>query len=318
MSGSSNVKLLADDGKRLDGREYDELREIKITPGVLKRVDGSAYIEWGKNKILAAVYGPRECIPRHDSDPYRAVVRCRYLMAPFSSLEEHGRSGPNRRSMEISDVIKETFENVIIVENYPRTAIDIFIEVLEGNGSTRCVGLTAASVALVAAGIPAKDLPVAISVGKINGKIAVDMAKEEDNFGEADMAVAVRPGNKEILLLQMDGKLTRDELEQSFDLIYKAVDEVRVLQVEALKSMYEKQAAEVEAEGNGNDEQGSSSTAESLAAATMMGEKLSDMDPEATEVEGEPGPKDLSHMSADDSEIIRDLPKGEDDLPDLG
>jgi len=318
MSGSSNVKLLADDGKRLDGREYDELREIKITPGVLKRVDGSAYIEWGKNKILAAVYGPRECIPRHDSDPYRAVVRCRYLMAPFSSLEEHGRSGPNRRSMEISDVIKETFENVIIVENYPRTAIDIFIEVLEGNGSTRCVGLTAASVALVAAGIPAKDLPVAISVGKINGKIAVDMAKEEDNFGEADMAVAVRPGNKEILLLQMDGKLTRDELEQSFDLVYKAVDEVRALQVEALKSMYEKQAVESEAEDNGNGGQGSSSTTESLAAATMLGEKLSDIDSETTELEGGSGPKDLSHVSADDSEIIQDLPKEEEDLPDLG
>lgn len=317
MSGSSNVKLLADDGKRLDGREYDELREIKITPGVLNRVDGSAYIEWGKNKILAAVYGPRECIPRHDSDPYKAVVRCRYLMAPFSSLEEHGRSGPNRRSMEISDVIKETFENVIITENYPRTAIDIFIEVLEGNGSTRCVGLTAASVALVAAGVPAKDLPVAISVGKINGKIAVDMAKEEDNFGEADMAVAVRPGNREILLLQMDGKLTRDELEQSFDLIYKAADEVHIMQVEALKSMYEKQVIESEAEDNENGGQGSSSTAESLAAATLVSEKLS-ADSGATEIGGESGPKDLSNLSADDSEIIQDIPKEEDDLADLG
>ena len=46
-------KLIVD-GKRLDGREPDELRPLKIEAGVLKRADGSAYVEMGKNKVLAA------------------------------------------------------------------------------------------------------------------------------------------------------------------------------------------------------------------------------------------------------------------------
>jgi len=47
-------------GKRIDGRAIDELRNIKIEVGVFKRADGSSYIEWGGNKIYCAVYGPRE------------------------------------------------------------------------------------------------------------------------------------------------------------------------------------------------------------------------------------------------------------------
>ena len=52
----ANKPQLIVNGKRLDGRNFDELREIKITASVLDNADGSAYIEWGNNKILAAVY----------------------------------------------------------------------------------------------------------------------------------------------------------------------------------------------------------------------------------------------------------------------
>jgi exosome complex component RRP41 len=102
MGGNSaNKPVLFADGKRIDGRGEGDLRPIKIVSRVLNDAEGSAYIEWGKNKILAGVYGPRECIPRHDQSLYRAVVRCRYNMAPFCSLEEHGRAGPARRSQEL-------------------------------------------------------------------------------------------------------------------------------------------------------------------------------------------------------------------------
>ena len=52
--------LIDENGKRIDGRGADELRTVKITVGAVKNADGSAFIEFGKNKILAAVYGPRE------------------------------------------------------------------------------------------------------------------------------------------------------------------------------------------------------------------------------------------------------------------
>ncbi|MHC1579679.1 MAG: exosome complex exonuclease Rrp41, partial [Candidatus Alkanophagales archaeon] len=77
---SSEVRLIREDGRRLDGRLPDELRPIKIEVGVLKRADGSCYFELGKNKVIAAVYGPRELHPRHAQDARRAVVRFRYNM----------------------------------------------------------------------------------------------------------------------------------------------------------------------------------------------------------------------------------------------
>lgn len=239
MGATKDKPVLLTGGKRIDGRGAGDIRPIKIESRVLNDADGSAYIEWGKNKILAGVYGPRECIPRHDQSLYRAVVRCRYNMAPFSGMEEHGRSGPNRRSKELSKVIREAFENVIISENFPKTQIDIFVEVLQSDGGTRCAALTAAAVALADAGIPMKDMPCAVAVCKIDGKMAVDPGKEEDNFGESDMPIAFSPRTGEILLYQMDGLLTRDELAEAFSLAKAAAGKIRQIQVEAIKKVYE-------------------------------------------------------------------------------
>ena len=240
MGGQTSEKIqLLSNGKRVDGRSLTDLRHIKIVARVLNDAEGSAYIEWGKNKILAGVYGPSECIPRHDQSLYRAVVKCRYNMAPFSGMEEHGRSGPNRRSKELSKVIKEAFENVIISENFPKTQIEVFVEVLQSDGGTRCAAVTAAAVALADAGIPMKDMINAVAVCKIDGEIAVDPGKEEDNFGESDMPIAFYQRTGDVLLYKMDGLLTSEELERGFALARKASDKIRKLQVDAIKKVYD-------------------------------------------------------------------------------
>src|SRR5208282_838365 len=136
MGGGEKPELIIN-GKRLDGRMPEDLREIKIEVGVIRNAVGSAYIEWGNNKIIAAVYGPKEALPKHVQDPEKAIIKCRYAMSPFSSLEDHGRTGPNRRSTEISKVTKEVFENVIMLKDFPGAEIDIFIEVLQADGGTR-------------------------------------------------------------------------------------------------------------------------------------------------------------------------------------
>ncbi|MFQ5800827.1 MAG: exosome complex exonuclease Rrp41, partial [Candidatus Hydrothermarchaeales archaeon] len=179
-------------GKRLDGRALDELRPIKMEIGVLKRAEGSAYVEWGENKIIAACYGPREVHPRHVEEPDRAIVRVRYNMAPFS-VPDRKRPGPDRRSVEISKVTKEALEPVVLTHLYPRTAVDIFIEVLQANAGTRCVGITAASLAMADAGIPMRDLIASCAAGKIEGKVALDLLGIEDNYGDADMPLAIAP-----------------------------------------------------------------------------------------------------------------------------
>jgi len=229
-------KLIVD-GKRLDGRALDELRPIKIEAGVLKRADGSAYVELGMNKVLAAVYGPREMHPRHNQQPDTAVLRCYYNMAPFS-VDDRKRPGPDRRSVEISKVTREAFEPVMFLELYPRSVIDVFIEVLEADAGTRTAGINAAAVALADAGVPMRDIISAVAVGKIDGTIVLDLAKEEDQWGTTDMPVALMQRKKMITLLQMDGHFTEEEFKQALGLAFKGCEQIYEVQRQALRKKY--------------------------------------------------------------------------------
>lgn len=229
-------KLIVD-GRRLDGRAPDELRPLKIEVGVLKRADGSAYIEMGSNKVLAAVYGPREMHPRHDQQPDTAVLRCRYNMAPFS-VDDRKRPGPDRRSVEISKVTREALAPLLFLELYPRSVIDVFIEVLEADAGTRTAGINAAAVALADAGVPMRDLVSAVAVGKVDGTIVLDLVKDEDQLGTTDMPVAIVPRKKLITLLQMDGHFTEEEFKQALDLAFKGCQQIYEAQRQALREKY--------------------------------------------------------------------------------
>ncbi len=238
MGGATDIQLIVD-GKRVDGRAPDEMRNVRIEAGIIPEADGSAFVEWGGNKILCGVYGPRECIPRHGANPYRATIKCRYMMSPFSSKEEHGRSGPSRRSTELSKVIREVFENLVVAERFPNTQIDVYIDVLQAEGGTRTASVTAAAVALVNAGIPMKDMVSAIALGKAADVLLVDLGKTEDNFGQSDVPLAMSHKDKKLHLIQMDGLLTKDEIADMVDMAEKATEQIHEKQVDALKRFYE-------------------------------------------------------------------------------
>ena len=237
--GAKDVpQLLTPDGLRIDGRRPNELRPLKITAGALHQADGSAYVEWGANKVMAAVYGPREVHPRHLQENNKAIVQCRYNMAAFS-VDERKRPGLDRRSQEISKVIAEAFESAIFAEEYPRTSVDVYIEVLQANAGTRCAGLVAASVALADAGIPMVDLLPAVAVGKVAGKVVLDLKKEEDNFGEADLPMALVPQSGRLVLLQMEGHLTRAELSEALDMGVAGCRQIYEVMKQALRDRYQ-------------------------------------------------------------------------------
>jgi len=240
----SDIELINSEGKRIDGRGPQDIRKIKIEAGVLHRADGSCYLEWGGNKVLVAVYGPREAVPRHTQNPLKAIVQARYNMAAFS-VEDRKRPGPDRRSVEISKVISEALEKIVLTEQFPRASIDVNIEVLDAEAGTRCAGLTAAGVALIDAGIPMRDIPAACAAGKIGGQVVLDLGKEEDNFGDADLPIAISPRTGEVLLLQMDGHLTYDEFNQAFDLAVQGCHMVSEIQKKAIIHKYQTAAAEV-------------------------------------------------------------------------
>ena len=230
------------DGLRLDGRRADELRPVKIEVGILARADGSCYIEMGGNKVIAAVYGPREVHPRHLQEVTRAIVRYRYNMASFS-VEERKRPGPDRRSYELSKVSREALEPVILTSFFPRSVIDVFVEVLQADAGTRTAGINAAAVALADAGIPMKSMISSCAAGKVGDTIVLDPMKEEDNFGQADLPIAMTP-NGDITLMQMDGNLTPDEFGQAVMMAMKGAKDIYELQRRALVAKYSQISAD--------------------------------------------------------------------------
>ena len=230
-------KLIDKKGIRLDGRRADELRPIKLQVGVLSNADGSAYVEHGKNKILAAAFGPREMHPKHLSMPDRMVLRCRYHMAPFS-VQERKSPAPSRREVELSKVIKESLEPALFPELYPRTGVDLFVEVLQADGGTRCASITAAALAIADAGVPMRDLVVACAAGKIDDTVVVDLYDAEDKLGTADVPVAYMPSLNAVTLLQMDGILTPVEFEKAVNMAMDGCKKIYEMQKEALKTKY--------------------------------------------------------------------------------
>jgi exosome complex component RRP41 len=236
-AGGDSRALIDDRGLRTDGRRVDELRPVKIEVGILRNADGSAYIQFGKNKIMAAVYGPKEVHPKHSALPDKSLLRCRYHMSPFST-EERKNPAPSRREIEISKVIREALEPALMLEDYPRTAIDVFVEVLQSDGGSRCAGISAASVALADAGINMKDLVSACAAGKVAGQIVLDVDDTEDKEGQADLPIALMPMSNQVTLLQLDGQLNDEEFNKAFNFALEGCKKVYQLQREALIGKY--------------------------------------------------------------------------------
>ena len=166
MAGDGTVQLIDEKGKRLDGRTVDELRPLSFKIGVIENADGSAEIRMGKNIIIAAVYGPRELHPKHRALPNRALIQCFYRMSTFS-VHDRKSPAPSRREKEISMIIASALTSVVLTEKYPRTTIDVYLQVLQADGGTRCACLTAASIALADAGVPMRGIISSVAAGLI-------------------------------------------------------------------------------------------------------------------------------------------------------
>jgi exosome complex component RRP41 len=237
MAKNDEVVLITKNGIRHDGRKKDDLREIKFDIGVLDRADGSAIIYWGRNKILAAVYGPRELHPKHMALSDRALIRCEYRMATFS-VPERKSPAPKRREKEISKILAEALEPAVFDQLYPRSVIDVFIEVLQADGGTRCAAITAASLALADAGVPMRDLVVGCAAGNIEDQVVLDLDDVEDKDGHGDLPMAYLPQMDKIVLLQSDGTFTVKQYKEALDMLIPACKKIYKMQRDTLTTKY--------------------------------------------------------------------------------
>lgn len=224
--------------KRANNRKNEELRDIKITLGVVESADGSCYLEWGKNIILATVHGPRQIFPKHLANSEKAVIDYKYRMAPFS-VTDRKSPVPGKRDKEISLVSGYALESAIQTEKFPNTVIDIDAVVLSADAGTRSAALTAASLACADAGLPMKGLVSVVAAGRANGDLVWDLDKaDEDTEDAVDTAIGVLFPQKEIVLLQMDGFINQKDWKKVISMGIDAAEEVYKLQKKALLEKY--------------------------------------------------------------------------------
>lgn len=226
--------------ERIDGRTWTETRPISAKVGVIPQAEGSAMFTIGKSTAYAAVYGPREIHPKFLANPNTGVLRCSYNMQPFSGPGSRGRSGPSRRSKEISLVTQRAIEPVVDLSDYPNTVVDVFIEFIETDAGSRCAGICAASMALAHAGITMRDMVAAVAVGHVDGQVLIDLNGHEEHLGNevADIPVAMVPSTGEITLLQMDGITSKETLSNALRGAHEAIKKINEVQRAALLAAY--------------------------------------------------------------------------------
>jgi exosome complex component RRP41 len=170
-------------------------------------------------------------------------------MLPFSGSGERIRPGGNRRSQEISMVMSKALEPVVDLSAFPNSVVDVFVELPQTDAGTRCAAISAAAIALADAGIPMKGMVTSVAVAKVDGTLVLDPMKEEDNYGEADIPFAflIRNGKIEsITLLQMDGRVSKEELKMALEIAKKGAMQIYQLQREAILKKYIREEEVVE------------------------------------------------------------------------
>jgi len=223
--------------KRPDGRKPDELRPMQAKVGIVPNADGSAIFSFGDTIAIAAVYGPKKMHPQHQQDPEKGTLRCNYSMLSFS-VDDRIRPGPNRRSREISKITEWALEPSLLIKRYPNMVIDVHINIIQANASTRCAGINAAAMALAQAGIPMKNIVSSVSIGKLDKNLVVDLNKDEEDWeegeGSTDIPITMTP-NGEITHIQLDGRITKEQLKEVIELAGKSAKKVYEVQKKALK-----------------------------------------------------------------------------------
>ena len=195
---------------------------------------------FGDTVAIAAVYGPKKMHPQHSQNPEKGTLRCNYNMMSFS-VNDRIRPGPSRRSQEISKVTEWALEPVVMLDNYPNMVIDVHIQILQANASTRCAGINAAAMALAHAGIPMKELVSSVSIGKLDKTLVVDVNKKEEDWeegeGATDIAMSFTSNSDKITHMQLDGHITTEQLEEAMKLGHEATKKIYEIQKNTLKDI---------------------------------------------------------------------------------
>jgi ribonuclease PH len=191
--------------RRGDGRAYDQLRPVKITPGFQSFAEGSVLIELGRTRVVCSVT-VEDRVPAFLRNKGTGWVTAEYSMLPRSTLirteRDSSRGNVNGRSQEIQRLIGRSLRAVTDMTSLGERTFTIDCDVLQADGGTRTAAITGAYVALylamdklanmgVISSIPLNYAVAATSVGVVHNTRLLDLCYDEDSQAEADFNVVM-------------------------------------------------------------------------------------------------------------------------------
>ena len=235
--------------KRPDGRKLDEIRELEIKAGLLPRTHGSGFFSRGLTKVLSILTlgapGDQQLLEGMEIRGKKRFLH-HYNFPPYCAGEVRPLRGPGRREIGHGMLAEKALRPLIpSFEEFPYT-IRVVSEVLSSNGSTSMASVSAASLALMDAGVPIQRPAAGIAIGLVRGrvlsgreslewKLLTDIQGPEDSSGDMDFKVAGT--EKGITALQMDVKIdgiSKEILKESLARAKKARMEILASQNKVL------------------------------------------------------------------------------------
>ncbi len=235
---------------RLDGRQADELREVRITRSWLDHAEGSVLVEFGRTRVLVAA-SVSQGVPRWRKGSGLGWVTSEYAMLPRATNTRNERESVRGRiggrTHEISRLIGRSLRGIIDYAALGENTIVLDCDVLQADGGTRTASITGAYVALadavgwlrdrgLLAGEPLTDSVAAVSVGVVGGVPLLDLCYAEDSSADTDMNI-VCAGSGDFIEVQGTAEgvpFDRAVLDQLLDLGVQGCAQLTRLQAEAL------------------------------------------------------------------------------------
>ena len=178
--------------------------------GCISGADGSCLMEMGGTRVLAVVHGPRKVTRRAEALDDSGIILVSFTVAPFASSERRVRRAGDRKLVEASGALKQSYEAAVQLGLYPRSEITVAIHVLASDGGTLAAGLNAGTLALIDAGVAMKDFVVAASALYVQGSVLQDPSQVEVSSGAPELVVATLPNSGSLVLASMDSRLSTD------------------------------------------------------------------------------------------------------------
>jgi ribonuclease PH len=235
---------------RIDGRDFDQLRPVKITRSYIKYAEGSVLVETGDTKVICTA-SVEDRVPPFKKDTGEGWVTAEYAMLPRATETRNQRDISklklSSRSQEIQRLIGRSLRSVMDMKALGERLITLDCDVIQADGGTRTASITGSFIALAEACIsllnagvietmPIREFVAATSVGLIDGEPMLDLCYEEDSRAQVDMNIVMDSSGR-FIEIQATGEQTpfsREQFDDMLALAKRGIKQLNIIQREVL------------------------------------------------------------------------------------